>query len=60
MSDQTGCTFCKSSDLTREKDGKIRCIAFSEWREPLDDICEYFFDRKSWETLNEIKKLKEG
>lgn len=60
MSNQTGCTFCESSDPSRKKDGKIRCTAFSEWREPFGEICESFFDREWAERLAKIKKMKEG
>ena len=59
MSNQTGCTFCEFSDPKRMKDGKIRCTAYSEWREPLGEICESFFDRESAERLAEVKRLKE-
>ena len=59
MSNQTGCVFCESSNPKREKNGKIRCERFSEWRDPLGNICESFFDRASAEMLERVRKAKE-
>lgn len=58
MSNQIGCIFCTSSDPQRKKEGKIRCTAFSEWREPLGNICNSYFERGTAEMLNKIAKMK--
>ena len=58
MSNRKGCVFCSSADQERIKDGKIRCKAHSEWREPFDNICKDFKDNKAEAILAEIRSMK--
>lgn len=58
MSTITGCVFCRDGNPMREKDGKIRCERFHEWRKPTGDACKEFFDRQAAETLQRIGELK--
>ena len=46
MSENKACIFCINSNPDREKDGKIRCERFSEWRDPIATVeCDEFFDK---------------
>lgn len=58
MSSIQGCTFCEHSNPNRKKDGKIRCTRFSEWRNPIHDTCEAYFDRECARRLEEVRRLK--
>lgn len=60
MSNIQGCMFCEYSNPNRKKERKIRCTRFSEWRDPLHNTCETYFDRALAQRLEEVRKLKEG
>lgn len=58
MSDIAGCTFCEHSDPKRQKDGKIRCMRFSKWCNPIgSDVCEAYFERALAQRLNGLNGL---
>ena len=58
MSNQVGCIFCDNCDPSRVKDKEVRCVAYSEWREPFGDTCEHFFEKGDMEAIRQIVKEK--
>ena len=58
MSERIACFVCAHSNPDRQKDGKIRCTRFSEWRDPYVPVsCVAFIDKQTMK-LEEVRRAK--
>ena len=59
MSQICACIYCANANPKREKEGKIRCERFSEWRDPIATVnCEEFRDKGMEQLIENVGSVK--